>query len=511
MKTRLQNLFVTLALLAGTHQLCAQGTAFTYQGRLNSGATPATGSFDLRFALYDAATDGTQQGLLLTNAATAISNGLFTVTLDFGNQFPGAARWLEIGVRTNGVVTAFSTLAPRQPLTPTPYATYAASAAGLLSGFTIQTNSSGSPNVVGGAAGNYVRSGVIGATISGGGSTNFTGYAYTNTIKANFGTIGGGLGNTVQASFATVCGGWLNTISSSGSYSTVCGGYSNNVYGQFSIAGGGYGNTVSGSFATAGGGIYNYVSGNEATLGGGEYNTAGGDFSTVSGGYTNVVSGNYSTIVGGSQNSVEGQYSTELGGLNNDVSGSFSCAAGSNARVTHNGSFAWGDPIGQTFSSTANNEFAVRATGGVRFVSASSGGTPTAGVSLAPGSGTWASLSDRNAKENFQSVNAQAVLQQVAALPVTSWNYKTQAKSIRHLGPMAQDFYAAFAVGEDERHITEIDESGVALAAIQGLNQKLNEKDAEIEQLKAKADKVDALEKQLNELEATVKTLAQQK
>jgi uncharacterized coiled-coil protein SlyX len=93
----------------------------------------------------------------------------------------------------------------------------------------------------------------------------------------------------------------------------------------------------------------------------------------------------------------------------------------------------------------------------------------------------------------------------VAALPLTSWNYKTQAKSIRHLGPMAQDFYAAFAVGEDDRHITEIDESGVALAAIQGLNeklnQKLNEKDAEIQKL----------EKKLDELTTVVKQLAAQK
>ena len=105
----------------------AQGSAFTYQGRLINGTNPATGTYDLRFAVYDANTNGTQQGVTLTNTATAVSNGLFTVTLDFGNQFPGANRWLDIAVRTNGN-GAFTPLAPRQALTATPYAIQAANA-----------------------------------------------------------------------------------------------------------------------------------------------------------------------------------------------------------------------------------------------------------------------------------------------------------------------------------------------------------------------------------------------
>ncbi len=110
----------------------AQGTAFTYQGRLNTGSNPADGNYDLRFGLYNASTAGLQQGSLLTNSATPVSNGLFTVTLDFGaGMFPGAARWLEIGVRTNGS-GSFATLAPRQQLTPAPYAVMAGSASNLL-------------------------------------------------------------------------------------------------------------------------------------------------------------------------------------------------------------------------------------------------------------------------------------------------------------------------------------------------------------------------------------------
>ena len=136
MKLRIQSLFTALALLALLSTLnsqlstaFAQGTAFTYQGSLNVAGASASGAYDLRFALYDALTAGTQKGVLLTNSATGVTNGLFTVTLDFGNQFPGANRWLEIAVRTNGG-GAFTTLVPRQPVTATPYAITAANYSG---------------------------------------------------------------------------------------------------------------------------------------------------------------------------------------------------------------------------------------------------------------------------------------------------------------------------------------------------------------------------------------------
>src|SRR2546425_6116865 len=106
-------LLETILTLGGATQLLAQGTAFTYQGRLNDGGAPANGSYDLTFALFDSGGGGAQHGNTVTNTAIGVSNGLFTVALDFGNQFPGAARWLEIGVRTNGGGT-FGTLAPRQ-------------------------------------------------------------------------------------------------------------------------------------------------------------------------------------------------------------------------------------------------------------------------------------------------------------------------------------------------------------------------------------------------------------
>ena len=93
----------------------------------------------------------------------------------------------------------------------------------------------------------------------------------------------------------------------------------------------------------------------------------------------------------------------------------------------------------------------------------------TVGATLAPGSGTWASASDRNLKTDVANVDDAAVLEKVAALPISRWSYKSE-RGVRHLGPMAQDFYAAFRVGEDDKHITSIDEDGVALTAIKALH-----------------------------------------
>ena len=110
----------------------AQGTAFTYQGRLNANGGPANGSYDLTFTLFSVTNGGGSVAGPLTNSATAVSNGLFTATIDFGTGvFNGTSYWLQIGVQTNGG-SGFSTLAPRQPLTPTPYAIYSANAGNAL-------------------------------------------------------------------------------------------------------------------------------------------------------------------------------------------------------------------------------------------------------------------------------------------------------------------------------------------------------------------------------------------
>src|SRR5260370_20574087 len=118
-------LIVALFILVGALRAAPLTTAFTYQGRLLDKGELASGLYDLRFTLYPGSSGGSQIGSALTNASVGVSNGLFTATLDFGGGiFDGAAYWLEIGVRTNGSLAAFTPLVPRQPLTASPYALY---------------------------------------------------------------------------------------------------------------------------------------------------------------------------------------------------------------------------------------------------------------------------------------------------------------------------------------------------------------------------------------------------
>ena len=134
MKKTVLLLATLLSSFAAVSSLRAQVTATIYQGSLNSGGAPANGSFDLTFTLYDSTNvPGNVIAGPLTNAATAVSNGLFTVTLDFGSgPFNGSPCWLEIGARTNGS-GAFVTLAPRQPIASTPYAVQALNAGNAAS------------------------------------------------------------------------------------------------------------------------------------------------------------------------------------------------------------------------------------------------------------------------------------------------------------------------------------------------------------------------------------------
>src|SRR5437660_12326041 len=120
MKSKLILALAALALLSTLNTrlsaLFAQGTAFTYQGRLNRDGTAANGIYDLQFSLYDALVNGNTIGTVVASNAITVSNGLFTVTVDPGaGVFDGGGRWLEVAVRTNGG-GAFTSLNPRQPL-----------------------------------------------------------------------------------------------------------------------------------------------------------------------------------------------------------------------------------------------------------------------------------------------------------------------------------------------------------------------------------------------------------
>ena len=290
---------------------------------------------------------------------------------------------------------------------------------------------------------------------------------------------------------------------------------------------------------------------------------AGGNHAVAMGDGTRA-NGNYSTAMGGAT-TAGGDYSTTLGfGTSTSSDASTSLAAGASAHANHSGCFTWGDGSA-TFNSSGPNRFEVLATGGVIFNTGSSsvglansagvdfgygngqkvnfwggahgvgfqsgttyfrtsqyfgwyrGGVHDNGATNAGGgdvlmalssaglrvNGTLVSASDRNLKENFASVSPISVLDKVAALPITEWNFKTDSGT-RHLGPMAQDFHAAFGLGSDDKGIATVDEGGVALAAIQGLNQKVEEQRAVIT---AKEQNILSLEERLAKLERIVQAL----
>jgi len=352
------------------------------------------------------------------------------------------------------------------------------------------------------------------ATIAGGGPSDIGDPTNTdNRVFDNYGTIGGGGYNRAgsddadpQSAYnATVGGGSGNTAS--GENATVSGGYSNSASDSFATVGGGEWNEATGHHGTIGGGGQNYAIGLYSTVGGGGLNSAGGDFATVAGGYFNYTEAMYATTGGGWNNTASGLYAAVPGGSSNEAKGDYSFAAGRRAIADGAGSFVWGDSNNFDLHAWGADQFVVRATGGYwLFSGVDASGTPTSGVTLAAGSGTWGSWCDRNSKANFVPVHPRAVLEKVAALPISTWNYIAQDPSIRHMGPMAQDLYAAFGLGEDDKHIGTIDADGVALAAIQGLHEIVQEKDTELSTLRKQNAQ---LQERLSALETLVENLAE--
>lgn len=335
-------------------------------------------------------------------------------------------------------------------------------------------------STIGGGGGNLIGTNTGGATISGGRYNEVHPEAYDATI-------GGGLENSIRdnASLSLIAGGYANEIQSNVGSATISGGWGNviQIGAENATIGGGLQNVAVGAKTCIGGGVDNMVGGDYSTIAGGWTNTTSGYAATVGGGQYNVASNSFATIGGGNQN-VASLYGTVPGGALNHATGDFSFAAGRRAKAMGGGSFVWGDSTDADVAAWGTNQFVVRATGGYFLYS---GVAPSAGVTLSPGSGAWSNMSDRNAKTNAAPVDARAVLDKVAALPVATWNYKAQDPSVRHIGPVAQDFHAAFGVGDSDKTISTVDADGVALAAIQGLNQKVEaavkEKDVRIAEL----------------------------
>lgn len=240
-------------------------------------------------------------------------------------------------------------------------------------------------------------------------------------------------------------------------------------------------NEVYGSGATVAGGFANQA-GSAGFVGGGSSNSAG------------VGDGSHATVGGGSGNTARGLGGTVPGGYYNVAAEDFSFAAGFRAKATTKGTFMWADSRNFDFVPSVDNFFGVRATGGVGMTVAID--PNTGGVmqfcNYLPGFSGWSCTSDRDAKENFVPANGEEILAKLVAMPLYSWNYKGADPSLRMLGPTAQDFDAAFGLGNADKTIASGNLDGVALAAIQGLNAKLEallaQRDAEIRALRAELE-----------------------
>ena len=333
------------------------GTSFSYQGQLLQAGSPVNGTCDFQFSLWQdgaSVNPADQIGSRLTfdgaggnPAPIDVYDGLFGVKLDFGSgAIDGMGRWLEMAVCCPSPCSVV-TQSPRTELTPTPHAL-------ALPGLRTQQNAN-SPNLIGGYAGNSVSANVVGATIAGGGAED-NGYfePWPNRVTDDYGTVGGGVNNMAgnddigSMLFATVSGGSGNVANNT--HSTVAGGQSNVAYGVNATVGGGSSNTAAGAISTVAGGHGNRAGAYMSTVGGGGNNSADSYISTVAGGENNVAGGIYSTVPGGDRNSAGGDHSF---------------AAGRRAKADHNGAFVWADSADADFISSGDNQFLIRASGGV--------------------------------------------------------------------------------------------------------------------------------------------------
>ena len=200
----------------------------------------------------------------------------------------------------------------------------------------------------------------------------------------------------------------------------------------------------------------------------GAANTCDG-FTCVVIGYTSTAAGQGAVAIG-YRVSADAAYSMALGHR-----------ASANGKT---GSFTWADQsTTDSLENSANNSFQIRAAGGVRLYT---NATTTVGVALNAGGSSWIVISDRNRKENFAAVDGEDLLMRLRSVPVTSWQYRDEEdRTVRHIGPMAQDWHRAFGLSQDETTINMSDLDGVNLAAVQALEARTAAQDARIRELEA--------------------------
>ena len=309
-----------------------------------------------------------------------------------------------------------------------------------------------------------------------------------NTVRADFATLGGGANNLIDSSsdFGTVSGGANNHIDFGILYGTIPGGLSNFVDGDYAFAAGRRARAVhDGAFVWA-----DATDANFASTGANQFliRASGGMGLNVAQPRGELHVGNSSNAapISAASQTIIIEHAAENGRA------AFLALAGPGASTSTNRVElqleANESERRAIIGTTSNHEIQFRQNNGVRVTIWTNGfvgignTAPTnrlVVVNARCDGSSWINSSDRNLKENFAPVDTQAVLEKVTALPLTRWNYKDDPGT-PHLGPVAQDFKAGFGLGADDTSIATVDADGVALAAIQGLNQKVEEKETRI-------------------------------
>ena len=570
-------IFALLALSATA--FAAVPGYINYQGILTDGAgDPVVTTESVVFTIYDAATLGNVLWTETRNV-TPDADGRFFVILGQAvpitdTIFRTPPCWLGTTVSTDPELT------PRTLLSSVPY-TYrvatldGASGGDVIGEVTILTDGTGEGAGVrdpGGNVGNYTPTAAVFVDSVGDRTVS---YGIDGiTISVNNAVIKDALNDTIFHVDAD------DTTLTLGSRSTALG--------QGAVAIGDSCSTE-GDYSTIAGGRYNriLIYNRGSFIGAGEHNLIQDDLvnSFIGAGWYNECLGDYATIGGGQNNIVYGDEGVVPGGFQNEA-GERSFAAGNRAKANTIGSFVWADNTAADFTSSANHQFLVRASGGIGigtastiaqfnlsepdvtgsktnitqglsraglnivtqyvanaytpglfwstennnatlpkagiYLRATSNGTrmylgtsnnygtgitndglvideegslglnvlPNYPLHLANGAhctsgGTWTNGSDVNSKENIEPVDGGELLAKIAALPVSKWNYRNEDPSITHIGPMAQDFHAIFGLGGDDKSISTIDPSGIALAAIQALHKRNLELEAQIAELRS--------------------------
>lgn len=541
--------------LAPRERLASVGYSLATRGLLvkTNGSivlNPDLGANSIAASSAQATIAGGQLNDIGTNAGWSAIGGGADNNVALSSQFATIAGGYLNDIGTNSDLSAIGGGYDNNVANDSHYATIGGGGANLIGERAISvTIGGGLFNIVAVSSSNATIAGGSQNGIGTNSSFSAIGGGRLNVVSANssHATIAGGSLNGIGAnsSFSAISGGKENTVVSGSEAVTISGGYLNGIgtNAHYSVIGGGANNLVDANafHSTIGGGVFNFISANSP-------------FSTIAGGEGNFVAPNsaYATIAGGQQNTV-GLNATNAFAAGrqakanhrgafvwaDDTSADFASTAPNQFLIRASGGLGVGvnDPAytadfggrirlrgDDSFSSAgiwlystvtaAERAFVGLANNGYVGLYGTDGAgwglvmnvangyvgigttTPTNPLQMASGAyvsagGTWTSVSDKNRKENFETVDPREILDKVASLPITKWNY-TAEPGVRHIGPTAQDFHAAFGVGPGETAIAQIDPDGVALAAIQALAKENAEFRRQNEEMKKELDSIKA-------------------